>query len=100
MKFKQTLQTTKIASKQKYQQEFEDKGLILGKLELTKPMTVSFINQKLCKMLKYNQSECMGMIVNNFMPSIIAENHHNIIQNFYKTGKYNVINGKTNFLMK
>ena len=39
------------------------------KLDMLKPMTINFINQKLCKMLKYEKSECVGMFVNNIMPT-------------------------------
>lgn len=78
----------------------KERGLILAKINLNKPMKISFINQKAAKLIKYKQKEAVGLPINSLMPKLISDNHHLMVSNFLKKGNTAIINKKRMIFIK
>jgi hypothetical protein len=52
-----------------------EKGIILGKLDLYKPMEISYINKVGTKLTGYDHKSITGFKIEIFMPNTIAESH-------------------------
>jgi hypothetical protein len=77
-----------------------EKGILIAKPNLRKPMDISFVNKACCRLIKYEQNEITGMKINSLMPQLIAEHHHKYIERFLTTGKYGMINRKREQFIK
>ena len=87
-------------SNEKFEREVSEKGLILVNIDLKKPMEIQFINKQACNIVQFEKKQAVGLVINNIMPQIIAENHHKFVEQFMKTGKHGMINQKRRFMIK
>lgn len=68
MKSKAAIKMKKMINLTEDKEILTQKGLLLAKLHLTKPMTVQFINQTASDIFGYKNDELIGMAVNKIMP--------------------------------
>ena len=99
-KSKQIYQTKKIGNLGSFSDLNNERCLIIANLSFKKPMGVDFINKACSKLLKYQQSEVASLRINQFMPSLIAEQHHKIVDRFLQTGKASLLNTKREIFVK
>eukprot|EP00347_Sterkiella_histriomuscorum_P011126 403373661 len=93
------LQMRKIAN-EKYDSLNREKGLILAKIDLKKPMTIKFINKAACSLIHLERSKAVGIKINQLMPQLISEFHHKFIEKFMATGKNKLIDKKRLLMLK
>ncbi|CDW74974.1 pas pac sensor signal transduction histidine kinase [Stylonychia lemnae] len=98
-KSQQVVQMRKIAN-EKFDIAGREKGLILSKIDLKKPMEIKFINKTGCSLIQVDRNKAIGLKINQFMPQIIQENHSKFIDKFMNTGRTNLLNKSRNLFIR
>lgn len=68
VKAKAAIRTKNMMLLNQDKEKSNEKGLLMAKLHLTKPMTVHFVNQAASDIIGCENKEIVGLPVNNIMP--------------------------------